>query len=113
VPLDLKRIYRVLDGRQVKGLRAAVLIAALFQALLFVALVVYIDRNANPRGDGLEWIAAVPAFFIVVIFVAPAFLFGAINRLLTLGALFAGVGAIVSLVFYFEIVQEFATSGSR
>ena len=109
----IKQIVHAIDGRQVRGLRAGVLIAAVVQAALPVGLYFYIDRNANPMGDGLEWIAMVPALFIFVVFVPPALILGAINRLLVIGALFAGAGALVSLAYYVQIAREFAGSTGR
>jgi hypothetical protein len=111
--VTVKQIVQAIDGRQVRGLRAGVLIAAAVQAALPVGLYFYIDRNANPMGDGLEWIAMVQALFIFVVFVPPALILGAINRLLVIGALFAGAGALVSLAYYAEIAREFAGHGAR
>ena len=113
MPFDIKQVIRVIDGRQFKGLRAAILIAVAVQVLLWLGLFVYIDRTANPKGDGLEWIAVVMATYILVIFVAPALILGAINRLLTIGTLFAAAGAVVNLIFYLELAHEFAAIAAR
>jgi hypothetical protein len=109
--LDLQKVLHVLDGRRVPGLRAGVFIAAAAQALLPVGLIVYIARHANPIGDGMEWVAVVPALLIVAIFVAPALILAMINRLLVVGAFFAGVGILVNLAFYVEIAREFSGAG--
>jgi hypothetical protein len=108
VAFDRKTIFRAIDGRQIAGLRRWLLTGALAQAALPVALYFYIGRHANPTGDGLEWAAFVPALFITAIFVLPALLLGVINRLLAIGAVLAGIGAVLNLVFYFEIAREFA-----
>ena len=105
---DRKTIFRAIDGRQIAGLRRWLLTGALAQAALPVALYFYIGRHANPTGDGLEWAAFVPALFITAIFIVPALLLGAINRLLTIGVALAGIGAVLNIVFYIEIAREFA-----
>jgi hypothetical protein len=57
-------------------------------------------------GDGMEWVALVPATGILGLFVAPALIIGAINRLLILGALFAITGAVLNVLFFIEIARE-------
>jgi hypothetical protein len=109
--LDLQKALNILDGRHVRGLRSGVFIVAAAQALLPVGLIIYIARNANPLGDGMEWVAVVSALFIALFFVAPALILSAINRLLVFGALLAGAGVPVNLAFYVEIVREFSGRG--
>ncbi len=109
---NLEKVFKALDGRQVLGLRAGVFIVAAAQALLPIGLIIYIVRHANPMGDGMEWVVVVPALFIAAIFVAPALILSAINRLLIIGALVAGVGVLVSLAFYLEIASEFSGRGA-
>jgi len=108
MPSDLKDLFETIDGRAIGGLRAFVLGTGAVEAALPFLLFVYIDRNANPMGDGMEFVALVPAFLILIVFAAPALLLGAINRLLTLGAAFAGAGAVISIWFYADIIREFA-----
>ena len=108
MPADFRTIFHAIDGRDIKHLRAAVLIAGAVQTLLPIGLFVYLSYDTNPMGDGMEWVAIVPAVFYFLIFVLPALFLGAINRLLTIAALFAGAGAAVNLVFYTEIVREFS-----
>jgi hypothetical protein len=107
---DAKAIWRAVDGRQVPGLRRWLVAGAAVQALLLVALYYYIGRHANPMGDGLEWAAFIPALLITATFIIPALLLGVINRLLTVGAALAGIGALLNLAFYFEIAREFASN---
>ena len=109
--LELRKVFVVLDGRNISGLRLAVFIVSAAQALLPVGLMVYIARNANPMGDGMEWVAMVPAVFIAGLFAAPALLSSVFNRLLIPGALWAIAGAVVSLAFYTEIAREFSHAG--
>src|SRR6266478_8737582 len=44
----------------------------------------FIDVNANPMGDGLEWMAVFPFGFVFFGLVVPALLLGAIGRLVRL-----------------------------
>jgi hypothetical protein len=111
VPVDFKGVFETVDGRGIGGLRTFVLIAGAVQAALPFLLFVYIDLKANPMGDGMEWVALVPGGLICIIFAVPALLFGAINRLLAVGAALAGAGALVSIWFYSEIIREFSGGG--
>jgi hypothetical protein len=109
--LALQKVFGALDGRNIPGLRATTFVAAALQALLPAGLIATIAHNANPLGDGMEWVAVVPAIFIACLFAAPALILSAINRLLVVGVLIAIAGALVNLAFYLEIAREF--SGSR
>jgi hypothetical protein len=108
---DLKQLSGRLDGRNIRGLRLGVFIVSAAQALLPVGLIVYIARHANPMGDGMEWVALVPALLLAGLFAAPALLASVINRLLVPGALWAVAGAVLSLAFYAEIAREFSHAG--
>ena len=61
----------VLDGRNISGLRRRVHRRGGAGAAAGRPHV-YIARNANPMGDGMEWVAVVPALFIAGLFAAPA-----------------------------------------
>ena len=106
--LELRKAFGVLDGRNISGLRAGIFIASAVQALLPAGLIFYIARNANPMGDGMEWVAMVPALFLAGLSAAPGLILSAINRLLIPGALWAVAGAILNLAFYTEVASELA-----
>jgi hypothetical protein len=108
---ELKKIFGFLDGRNIPGLRIAVFIVSAAQALLPLGLIVYIARHANPMGDGMEWVAVVPALFLAGLSAAPALILSVINRLLILGALWVIAGTLVNLAFYTEIANEFSHTG--
>ena len=108
---ELKKLFGLLDGRDIPGLRLAVFVVSAAQALLPFGLIVYIARNANPMGDGMEWVAVIPALFLAGLSAAPALLLSIINRLLVPGALWAIAGAVVNLAFYTEITREFSHAG--
>ena len=62
-------------------------------------------------GDGMEWVAVVPALFIAGFFAVPGLILSTINRLLIVGSLLSITGALVSLAFYLEIAREFSGKG--
>ena len=72
----------------------------------------YIDSHANPRGDGLEWMAEVPMTLIVLCGVLPALILGIVGwwfRWVTIvAALFAAGAAIADVAIWTEILGEFA-----
>jgi uncharacterized membrane protein len=109
--LALQKVFDILEGRWIPGLRAAVFVVAAAQALLPLGLIVYIARNANPKGDGMEWVAVAPALFIAGFFAAPALILSRMNRLLIVAALLAIAGALVSYAFYAEITRELSGAG--
>jgi hypothetical protein len=106
MPLDIDQTIRTVNGWQFAGLRRAILITGAAQVALWCYLWAFIARHANPMGDGMEWVALVPATGILGLFVAPALIIGAINRLLILGALFAIAGAVLNVLFFIEITRE-------
>jgi len=108
---DLKKPFGLLDGRNIPGLRPAPFIVSAAQALLPLGLIVLIARHANPMGDGMEWVAMVPALFLAGLSAAPALLLSVSNRLLVPGALWAIAGAAVNFAFYTEIAREFSHAG--
>jgi hypothetical protein len=108
---ELKKVFDFLDGRTIPGLRSGLLVVSVLQALLPLGLIFYIARHANPKGDGMEWVAMIPALFIAGFFAMPALILGAIKRLLIVGALLAIAGALVSFGFYTEIAREFSGAG--
>ena len=111
MPVELKKVLGLLNGRDIPGLRLAIFIVSAAQALLPVGLIFYIARNANPMGDGMEWVAMVPALFLAGLSAVPGLLSSVINRLLIPGALWAIAGAAVNLAFYTEIAREFSHAG--
>lgn len=103
---ELKKALDLLEGRTIQGLRAGLFVVSALQGLLPLGLIVYIARHANPKGDGMEWVAVVPALFIAGFFAAPGVILSIINRLLVFGALLAIAGVLVNFAFYTEIARE-------
>ncbi len=111
MPLDIGRMFQACDGPKFKALRAVVLIAAGLQVLFWLYFFFYIGQHSNPKGDGMEWVAVMPATLILAIFVVPALQFGTKNRMLLAGLLLAAAGALLNIAFFAEIAREFAESG--
>ena len=89
-------------------LRRIALIGGIAQVPCWLLFAFYISCKANPLGDGLEWVAMVPATGILVVLVAPALLFGAINRLLALAAGLVLAAAIFNVLLFVQVAEELA-----
>jgi hypothetical protein len=90
----------------------AILAAIGVQVAQYLYLYVYIFQHANPRGDGMEWVAAMPATFVLAAGAGPALFLHSRARLLPLALLLALIGIVLNAAFLFEIAREFAESGS-
>jgi hypothetical protein len=94
-------------------LRLFVLAAAGTQTVFWFYTFRFIDVNANPMGDGLEWMAVFPFGFVFFGLVAPALLLGAIGRLLRFGALLACAGLALNVVVFLQIVGEMTSHAAH
>ena len=59
------------DGGLASRLRVVIDLATAAQLLLWVCLIAYIAWHANPRGDGMEWVAVAPATLILALGAGP------------------------------------------
>ena len=50
----------------------AIILAVAVQALIYLYLYVYIFQRSNPMGDGMEWVAVMPATFVLAAGAGPA-----------------------------------------
>jgi hypothetical protein len=95
-----------------KRLSHFVLAVVAAEVLFWGYTFIYIGRHANPRGDGMEWMAEVPMTMIVLFGVVPAVLLaiaGLWFRWLGIaGALFAAGALVADVVIWTEILGEFA-----
>jgi hypothetical protein len=82
------------------------------QGLLLIYLFVYIGQHSNPMGDGMEWVAVVPAIFLTAIGTLPALAVSASKRLMPAAVLLACVGVLLNGAFFLEVAREFAESAS-
>ena len=96
------------DRDRAKRLRVAIYIALALQVLIWLGLFVYIARHANPKGDGMEWVALMPESVILILGIALPLAFSREGRMQPVGLIIAGIGTMLSIAFFFEIVREFA-----
>lgn len=90
------------------ALRSFVLAAACALTLFWIYTFYAIGEQANPKGDGMEWIAAFPMTLIFLLLTLPALIIGLFGRALIFGALVAVASAFVNLWIWQEILAEFA-----
>ena len=93
-------------------LRVVIDIACAAQVALWVGLIAYIAWHTNPRGDGMEWVAVMPASLICFLGVAPARSFRKRSRPLP-GVVVACIGLVISIAFFAEVVSEMNPTFSR
>ena len=89
-------------------LRRIALIGGIAQVMFWLLFAFYISYKANSLGDGLEWVAMVPATGILAVLVAPGLLLGAINRLLVLAAGLVLAAALFNVLLFAQVAQELA-----
>jgi hypothetical protein len=76
------------------------------QIAIWLGLVFCIASHANPRGDGLEWVAVAPATVLLVAGIAIPLIFRVLGRLLLAGMIIGGVGVALGAVYCLSIVNE-------
>ena len=73
----------------------------------------FIAVNANPRGDGMEFVAIVPIGLIFFALVAPSLLLGLRGRMLPLGVGLSTAGLILNVLLFLEMASELTGDGAR
>ena len=68
-----------------------------------------IAAQADPAGDGMEWVAAFPMTLIFLLLTLPALIIGLFGRALIFGALVAIASILVNQWVWQEILAEFAS----
>jgi hypothetical protein len=101
------------DERRTRRYRMAIKIGITIQILIYLYLYVYIYQHSNPMGDGMEWVAVMPASFFLAVGAAPAHALSKRGRWLPFAVLLAAIGVIINVAFFFEIAREFAESAAR
>ncbi len=95
-----------------KRFSLAVLALAAAETLFWLYTFYYVSHRANPLGDGLEWMAAVPLTLIVLAGVVPAALLAIAGFWLRFAgmaaAAFAAAALIADVVIWVELLGEFA-----
>jgi hypothetical protein len=67
-----------------------------------------IGEHANPKGDGMEWMAAFPMTLVFMLLTLPTLVIGLFGRALIFGALVAAASAFVNVWVWQEILAEIA-----
>ncbi len=92
--------------------RTAAFTAAGAETLLWLYSFRYIAIHANPRGDGMEWLAAVPVTGVFLVLVLPALIAAVIGcwlqRAAQIAAVLAALAAVLDTVVWVQIAAEFA-----
>ena len=95
-----------------KRLSLAVLALAAAETLFWLYTFYFISRRANPRGDGMEWLAEVPMTLIFLAGVLPALGLGLVGLRFRwaaiAGAVFAAGALVADIVIWLQILAEFA-----
>jgi len=106
---EASRRQRVSLHRRLRvALRSFVLSAGSALTLFWIYTFYAIAAQANPKGDGMEWMAAFPMTLIFMLLTLPALIIGLFGRALIFGALVATASAFVNLWIWQEILAEFA-----
>jgi len=94
-------------------LRYFVIALAGVQTLYWLYTFRLIAVNANPMGDGMEFVAIMPFGFPFAALIVPALWLGARGRWLALAALLAIAGLILNVLLFMEIASELTGEGAR
>ena len=82
------------------------------ETIFWIYTFAYIAGRANPKGDGMEWLAAVPMTGIFAALVLPALVFcsfgGRFPLATKLAAGFAAAALVADAVVWTQIMGEFA-----
>jgi hypothetical protein len=89
------------------ALRSIVLVAGCTLTAFWIYTFYAIGEQANPKGDGMEWMAAFPMTLIFMLLTLPALIIGLFGRALIFGALVAAASAFVNVWVWREILAEF------
>lgn len=90
------------------ALRVFVLAAGCTLTLFWIYTFYAIAEQANPKGDGMEWVAVAPMTLIFLLLTLPVLIIGLFGRALIFGALVALASAFVNVWIWREILAEFA-----
>jgi hypothetical protein len=93
--------------------RSLVIAVAGAQALYWLYTFRLVQVNANPLGDGFEFMAIVPFGFVFLALVAPSLFLAAKGRMLPLGVVLAVAGLVLNVLLFLEIASELTGDGAR
>jgi Flp pilus assembly protein TadB len=112
---DMSQIERPLQSPasgRTRMLRAAIHACIAVQVLIYLYLFVYIGEHANPKGDGMEWVAIVPGGAALAVGALPAWVLRERERWLPVALITACVGILLNLAYLYEIARESAESAA-
>jgi hypothetical protein len=69
--------------------------------------------NANPMGDGMEFVAIVPFGFIFLALVVPSLMLALRGWMLPFAAALTVAGLILNVLLFIEIASELTHDGAR
>jgi hypothetical protein len=88
-------------------LRLFLLLLTTAQMLFIIFLTVFIVRNVNPRGDGMEFVAVSAAIILLEIpFTIPAFILAVRGKALGIAACLAGFASFAYVIFWIQVHAE-------
>lgn len=88
-------------------LRIALVILTSVQMLFVITLSVFISAHANPRGDGMEFVAVGAAIMLLELpFTVPAFILAVWGRALGVAAGLAGFATFAYFIFWIQVYTE-------
>jgi hypothetical protein len=90
------------------ALRGLVLAAGCALTGFWIYTFYAIGEHANPKGDGMEWMAAFPMTLVFMLLTLPTLVIGLFGRALIFGALVAAASAFVNVWVWQEILAEIA-----
>jgi hypothetical protein len=77
------------------------------QMLFIVFLTVFILRNMNPHGDGMEFVAVSAAIMLLEIpFTIPAFVLAVRGKALGIAGCLAGFASFAYVIFWIQVYAE-------
>ena len=93
------------------GIRATVLVLAATQAFFPVYAFYYIAKRANPKGDGMELLGAMPMLLVFLFLTLPALIGGVRRTSLGRALIFVLLAAMLNAMFYLHLIGQFAAKG--
>jgi len=103
----------VAESPKARFFRYFVLAVAGAQTVFWLYTFRLIYVNANPMGDGFEFVAVVPFGFVFLALVAPSLLLGSSGKKLALCATLAVAGLILNAFLFLEIASELTGDGAH
>ena len=92
-------------------LRIAALAVATVEAVFWIYAIIYVIRQANPMGDGMELVVIVPLSVLFGALTLPALLLARKGKWLKTSLAFALVSAVANFLLWRQILSELSGAG--